>query len=249
MKKFLSLIIITAILIKQAKNQISEIDKFFEPSNVMILMLKKYIEDIKQNNADFYDKEKEFFELVTQEVQSLTDPELIQNRLATLKTILFLFQEQIKKTMSQFDRENLEKISSFIEEFINNNKGYFPKNPKQGEEKEKEGNKDLPQDNSSDITPMLPEIETIDTGSIDKQMVIVLLLVIVILLLSAVYIFAKKRIKSLHIENSKIAKNYTEIALTGEGESNKLMDSKKIATEVVIQQNYSTGSESTNDSL
>lgn len=204
--------------------------------NIIVSSLEYYLKLIKETNANFYQKEIEFFEQINKSIDIYKTIDDTKEKIGILKeTLNQLINKLISTSNIDYKNDTLLLLSNNLLEKINNYEAKFLSQIYQ-QIKNKVKTPTSPTSNNEIIKSDLSKIKLVDTKFIDQQMFVILIIMITILTVVGFYLITKKRLKKTEIE--KTNKKYTK-QINAKLDSEEIPLNNKVIKDVGIHQDNS----------
>ena len=174
-------------------NLIKSIDNEFDITKInvspfVILHIQNYINNIKYNNKEFYEKESEFFNMIKTKINIFQEFDNTISQIYIVQDIIHDIYEKISSTISEEDKEHLNEIVSYaIEYMISNQETIQTMIVKSVVDNNNDNNiqrNELPISN-------LTSIKQINLQLVDRHMVVIVIILVSCLTLIGVYLITK----------------------------------------------------------
>lgn len=214
--------------------------------NIVVSSLEYYLNLIKETDANFYQKEIEFFEQINKSIDIYKKIDDTKEKIGILKETVKQLTNKLIST-SNFDYKNdtflllsnnlLEKIKNYETKFLSQIYPQIKNNVK---------TPTSPTNTKEIIKSDLSKIKLVDTKIIDQQMFIILIIMITILTVVGFYLITKKRLKKSEIEKTN-KKNIKQV--NSKLDSEEIPLNNKVKKDIGINQDNSNKEISQSDNI
>lgn len=176
-------------------NLIKSIDNEFNITKInvspfVILHIQNYINNIKYNNKEFYEKESEFFNMIKAKINIFQEFDNSISQIYIVQDIIHDIYEKISSSISEEDKEHLNEIVSYVIEYmINNQEKIQTMIVKSVVDNDNNNNGNI-QRNELPISN-LTSIKQINLQLVDRHMVVIVIILVSCLTLIGVYLITK----------------------------------------------------------
>ena len=205
----------------------------FDIPNIIVSSLEYYLNLFKETNANFYQKEIEFFEQINKSIDFYKTINDTKEKIGILKETLIQLTNKLIST-SNFEYPNdsllilsnlLEKLKRYETKFLNQIYEQFKNNITTSTSQTK---------NNEILKSDLSKIKLVNTKIIDQQMFVILIIMLTILTVVGFYIITKKRLKKSDIE--KVRKKCPKTVITKFDSETIPLNNNKVIKVVRIKQ-------------
>ena len=174
----------------------------FDIPNIIVSSLEYYLNLFKETNANFYQKEIEFFEQINKNIDFYKTIDDTKEKIGILKeTLIQLTNKLISSSNFEYPNDSLlilsnllEKLKRYETKFLNQIYEQFKNNITTSTSQTK---------NNEILKSDLSKIKLVNTKIIDQQMFVILIIMLTILTVVGFYLITKKRLKKSDIEKAR----------------------------------------------